>query len=386
MAEPKRDKGEKKMAGREVFGTQEIQAVMDVLKRGVLFRYGFPHERQGVFTVINFEKAFSGYMGSKYALGVSSGSAALKVALEALNLPQGKEVLTPCFTFVATIEAIEEAGLKPVLCEIDDTFNISPKDIRKKITKDTVAIVPVHMMGTAARIDEIMDIARENKLKVVEDTCQSTGACLKGKKLGTFGDMGCFSFDYVKVMTTGEGGIVITDNEHLYHQADWYHDHGHPHLPDTARGEEKRARKGFNFRMNEIQGALGQVQLKKLDYIISRQQENKQAIKSQIQDIDGLEFRRILDNDGDISTFLTFLLSNRDKAEKFKERMKKYGTVPATLNYWHFMANIEIAGGNFPESEDILSRSVSLEISTNMEKRVIEQAIDAIKKSARDVN
>jgi len=138
--------------------------------------------------------------------------------------------------------------------------------------------------------------------------------------------------------------------------------------------------------MNEIQGALGQVQLKKLDYIISRQQENKQAIKSQIQDIDGLEFRRILDNDGDISTFLTFLLSNRDKAEKFKERMKKYGTVPATLNYWHFIANIEIAGGNFPESQDILSRSVSLEINTNMEKHVIEQTIDAIKKSARDVN
>jgi len=373
------------MAGREVFGKEEMEAVTDVLRRGVLFRYGFPKERENVFTVSNFEKSFSSYAGSKYALGVSSGSSALKVALEALNLPRGKEILTPCFTFVATIEAIEEAGFKPVLCDIDETFNISPEDIRRRITNNTVAIMPVHMMGAAAKIEEIMDIAKEKKLKVVEDTCQSTGASLKGKRLGTFGDLGCFSFDYVKVMTTGEGGIVVTDNAELYRQADCYHDHGHPHLPDTGRGDERRARKGFNYRMNEIQGALGIIQLKKLDYIVSRQRENKKKIKSGIRDIGGLEFRHLLDEEGEISTFLTFLLPGREKAEQFKDRMKAHGTVPATLNYWHFTANIEIAGGTFPKSEAILSRSVSLEIKTNMENEVIEKTVDSIRKSAKEV-
>ncbi|HNS32189.1 MAG TPA: DegT/DnrJ/EryC1/StrS family aminotransferase, partial [bacterium] len=192
-------------------------------------------------------------------------------------------------------------------------------------------------------------------------------------------------FDYVKVMTTGEGGIVVTDNAELYRQADCYHDHGHPHLPDTGRGDERRARKGFNYRMNEIQGALGIIQLKKLDYIVSRQRENKKKIKSGIRDIGGLEFRHLLDEEGEISTFLTFLLPGREKAEQFKDRMKAHGTVPATLNYWHFTANIEIAGGTFPKSEAILSRSVSLEIKTNMENEVIEKTVDSIRKSAKEV-
>jgi 8-amino-3,8-dideoxy-alpha-D-manno-octulosonate transaminase len=286
---------------------------------------------------------------------------------------------------VATIEAIEEAGFKPVLCEIDETFNISPEDIRRKTNSKTVAIMPVHMMGAAASIEEIMDFAREKKLRVVEDTCQSTGASLKGKKLGTFGDMGCYSFDYVKVMTTGEGGIVVTDCPELFRQADCYHDHGHPHLPATGRGDEKRARKGFNFRMNEIQGALGIVQLKKLDYIVSRQRENKKAIKDMISKTGGIEFRRLLDSEGDISTFLTLLLPDSERAAKFRDRMKHYGTVPATLNYWHFIANIEIAGGAFPKSEEILSRSVSLEIRTNMGEPEISRIADSIQKSSKDV-
>lgn len=373
------------MAGREVFGAEEKEAVLEVLSRGVLFRYGFPEERGGVFKVRQFEEAFSSYAGSKYSLGVSSGSSALKVALEALDLPRGKEVITPCFTFVATIEAIEEAGFKPVLCEIDETFNLSPEDVKQKITKDTAALVPVHMMGASARINEIMEIAQERKLRVVEDACQSTGASFKGRKLGTFGDMGCFSFDYVKVMTTGEGGMVTTNNEQLYKQADFYHDHGHPHLPDTGRGDEKRARKGFNYRMNEIQGALGIVQLKKLDYIVARQRENKKKIKAEIENAGGLKFRHILDEQGDISTFLTFLLPDKAKAERFRDKMKECGVAPATLNYWHFTANIEIAGGAFPKSEEILSRSISLEIKTNMEESLIDRITESVKSTAEKI-
>lgn len=373
------------MAGREVFGEEEIKEVVDVLKRKVLFRYGFDKERDGIYKVKEFEDEFKKYIGSKYALGVSSGSAALKVALESLNLPKGKEIITQCFTFVATVEAIEESGFKPVLCEIDRSLNIDIKDIERKITKDTVCIMPVNMMGCSGKIDEIIKLAKSENLKVIEDNCQSTGASYKGKKLGTFGDIGCFSFDYVKIMTTGEGGMLVTDNEEIYKQADYYHDHGHPHIPNLPRGEEKRMRKGFNFRMNEIQGALGIVQLKKLPEIIKKQKENKKKIEDGIKDINGIEFREIPDTEGDIATFLTFYLPTKEKTDKFKEKMKENGVSPAILNYWHFIANIEIAGGNFPQSKDILEKMVSIEIKTIMEENEISKIIDVIRKVARQI-
>ncbi len=373
------------MAGRELFGKEELEQVQEVLKTGILFRYGFDKERNEVFKVRDFEREFAGYIKAGFALGVSSGSAALRVALEAFNMPKGKEILTPCFTFVATIEAIEEAGFRPVLCDIDETFNISPEDIKKKLTKNTVCILPVHMMGSAANMTSINDIAKENGLKVLEDACQCTGATLNGKKVGTFGDAGCFSFDYVKIMTTGEGGMVVTDNEALYKQADFYHDHGHPHLAGVGRGDERRARKGFNYRMNELQGALGLAQLKKLDAIIARQRANKKAIKEAIQNAGGVEFRRFSDEDGEIATFLTLLFAGSEKAEKVKAVLKENGVTPATLNYWHFMANIEIAGGKFPASREILDRSVSLEIKTVMEQDVIDRTVEALKKAVEAV-
>jgi len=373
------------MAGRELFDEEEIREVIDVLKRKVLFRYGFDKEREGIYKVKEFEDKFKEFIGSKYALGVSSGSAALKVAIESLNLTKGKEIITQCFTFVATIEAIEESGFKPVLCEIDDSLNMDISDLEKKITKDTCAIIPVNMMGCSGKIDKIIEIAKSKNLPVIEDNCQSTGASYFGKKLGTFGDIGCFSFDYVKVMTTGEGGMIVTDNEEIYKQADYYHDHGHPHLKDKNRGEEKRMRKGFNFRMNELQGALGIAQLKKLPEIIRKQKENKKKIKEGIKDIKGIVFRNIPDPEGEIATFLTFYLPTKEKTEKFKEKMKNLGVNPAILNYWHFIANVEIAGGNFPKTKDILERMVSIEIKTIMEEKEISKIIDVIKKVAKEI-
>jgi 8-amino-3,8-dideoxy-alpha-D-manno-octulosonate transaminase len=245
--------------------------------------------------------------------------------------------------------------------------------------------MPVHMMGSAAKMDGILDIAKENNLRVLEDACQCTGASLNGKKVGTFGDAGCFSFDYVKVMTAGEGGMVVTDNEDLYKQAEFYHDHGHPHLSGVGRGEERRARKGFNYRMNELQGALGLAQLRKLDAIIARQKENKKAIKQEIQNTSGIGFRHLPDEKGEIATFLTLLLADKEKADKVKGVLKENGVTPATLNYWHFEANIEIAGGSFPASKSILDRSVSLEIKTVMGQDVIDRTVDALKKAVRAV-
>jgi len=371
------------MPGREMYGEEEIQEVVEVLRRKVLFRYGFDRERQGVFKTAEFERAFASFVGTKYALGVSSGSAALKVALEALNLPKGGEVIAPCFTFVATIEAIEEAGLTPVLCEVDASLNMDPVDLERRITSRTVAVMPVHMMGNACRMDRIMEVARQRNLKVIEDACQATGTSYHGRRAGTFGDAGCFSFDYVKVMTTGEGGMVVTGSEEVYRQADRYHDHGHPHLPGVARGREPRERRGFNYRMSELQAALGIVQLRKLDEVIHRQKENKKAIKESLRTVSGVSFRDLPDEEGEIATFLTFYAPRKEQAEAVRAKMNELGVAPAVLDYWHFAANIASCGGDFPVTRDLLERSVTIEIQALMDTAQVEKVSTVLVAAAK---
>jgi len=240
------------MAGAELIGQEEIKEVVEILETGVLMRYGFDAQRKGMFKVREFEEAFAKYCGTNYALGVTSGSAALKVALTALDIGPGDDVLAPAFTFLATYEAVMEVGAITIMVDIDETLNLDPKEIAKKKTPYTKAVIPVHMCGSAACIDTILEEARKHKLLVLEDNAQGCGASFKGKKLGAFGDMGCFSFDYVKTVTTGEGGMVITNNKDLYHRAEWYHDHGHDHNPKVSRALEGRTILGFNYRMNEL--------------------------------------------------------------------------------------------------------------------------------------
>ena len=164
------------MAGAELIGKEEIKEVMDVLKTGVFARYAFDKERQGIWKVRDFETAFAKYCGAKYALGVTSGSAALKIALTALDVGPGDEVICPAFTFMATYEAVLEVGAIPVMGDIDDTLNLDPDDIPNKLTPRTKAVIPVHMCGAPARIDRIMKAARKHKLLVLEDNAQGLGA------------------------------------------------------------------------------------------------------------------------------------------------------------------------------------------------------------------
>ena len=267
------------MPGYEVIGQEEQDEILDALSRKVLFRYEFDEQRKGVYKVEEFERAFAAYCGVRHALAVSSGSAALRVALASLGIGPGDEVITQGFTFVATWEAIMEAGAIPVFAEIDDTFCLDPKEIEKKISPRTRAVMPVHMCGGQANITDIMEVADRLKIPVIEDTAQACGGSFNGKALGTFGKIGTFSFDSVKTMTTGEGGMVITDDRGLFVRASEYHDHGHDHDPGVGRGLERRSFPGFNFRMMELQGALGLAQLKKLDSVIlARQRENKERI------------------------------------------------------------------------------------------------------------
>lgn len=331
------------MPGNELIGKEEMKEVMDVLETGVLMRYEFDEQRKGIYKVQEFEQAFAEYLGARYALGVTSGSAALKVALTALDVGPGDEVIVPAFDFIATYEAVLEAGAIPVMTDIDDSLNLDPKAIEERITPYTRAVIPVHMCGASAKIDDILTVSKKYNLSVLEDNAQACGGSYRGKKLGTFGDMGILSFDYYKTITTGEGGMVITNDKGLYERSDWYHDHGHDHNPDVGRALEGRSILGFNYRMNEFQGAVGLAQLRKLDYIVGEQKKNKAIIKEALGRIDGVGFRQLFDPEGDTATFLGFNFPDEPATKKFQEALKKEGvdTIYYKDNAWHYAPNWE---------------------------------------------
>ncbi len=265
------------------------------------------------------------------------------MALAALGIGPGDEVITQGFTFVATFEAIIEAGAVPIPAEIDSTLNLDPEDFERKITEKTKAVIPVHMLGSPARIQEILEIARKNNIKVIEDTAQALGAAVGGKKLGTWGDMGTFSFDFYKTITTGEGGMVITNDRELYQRASEYADHGHDHNPEVSRALEGRRFLGFNYRMNELQGAIGLAQLSKLDDMIQRQYQNQALIRETLESCESVEMRTLPENGKDSYSHLCFFLPDAEKAVQFHQAITQKGmsAIYFKNNYWHFLPNWE---------------------------------------------
>ncbi len=327
------------MPGFEIFGEEEKKEILDVLDTGVLFRYEFLDQRKGVFKVRQFEEHFAKYCGAGYAQAVTSGTTALKLALTALGIGPGDEVITQGFTFVATWEAILEVGALPVFTEVDATLNMDPLDLRKKITEKTKCIIPVHMLGAQAKIREIVAIAKEYAIPVLEDTAQAAGARIQGKHLGTFGDCGTFSFDSVKTMTTGEGGMVITDDQQMWQTMSEYHDHGHDHKVNPGgRGGEGRRFIGSNYRMMELQGAIGLAQLAKLDVMIVAQQRNKTILKEAALAIPGVTFRELVDPAGDSATHLVFSMSDKEHCQRVNATLKKegFGAINFSENSWHY--------------------------------------------------
>lgn len=399
------------MPGFEIFGEEEKKEIMDVLDTGVLFRYEFNEQRQGIFKVKEFEEKFASYCGSGYGQAVTSGTAALKVALMALGIGPGDEVITQGFTFVATWEAILEVGAIPVFSEIDLTLNMDPVDLESKITANTKCIIPVHMMGTAARIQEIVKIAEKHNIPVLEDTAQAAGAHVGGQRLGSFGKCGTFSFDSVKTMTTGEGGMVITDDAELWNTMSEYHDHGHDHAVNPGgRGGEGRRFIGFNYRMMEIQGAIGLAQLAKLDSMIVAQRKNKSRLKEALTSIKGVNFRHQVDEQGDSATFLAFILQDKEHCSKVSNSLSKSGFGPINFseNTWHFypkwehllegktMTNSDypFKDGNgkkrvvydpdgLPQSCALLDRTLVFPISIKMDESKITAMTEAIQKAAQ---
>ncbi len=261
------------MPGFELFSDKERKEVHDVLDSGVLMRYGFDGMRNGHWKAKELERALEAQFDVKHAQLVSSGTAAVSVALAIAGIGAGDEVIMPTFTFVASFEAIMMLGAVPVLVDIDNTLTVDPVAVRKAITPKTKAIMPVHMCGSMANLDAIKAICDEHNLILVEDACQAIGATYNGKALGSIGDVGCFSFDFVKTMTCGEGGAVITNNSDYAQYADHYSDHGHDHV-GSDRGAETHPFLGYNFRISELNAAVGLAQVRRLPEFIAIQRKN----------------------------------------------------------------------------------------------------------------
>ncbi|MDX1472477.1 MAG: DegT/DnrJ/EryC1/StrS family aminotransferase, partial [Flavobacteriaceae bacterium] len=327
------------MPGFERFGNDERKEVNDVLKTGVLMRYGFEGMREGHFKAKELEELIQSIFKVKHAHVLSSGTAAVTTALAVAGVGHGDEVIMPSFTFVATFEAIISVGAIPIVVDIDDTLTLDPKAVEAAITDKTKAIMPVHMCGSMAQLDKLASLCLKHNLVLIEDACQAIGGTYQGKALGTIGDLGCFSFDYVKTVTCGEGGAVITDNDKFAKLANQFTDHGHDHKGQD-RGAEKHPHLGFNFRLSELNAAVGVAQFKKLSEFLDVQKTNYQIIKESLQSIPQLEFRRVPEGGVENYGFLNFFLPNYKTAAKVAAHFKECG-IDGCFHYydnnWHYV-------------------------------------------------
>ena len=396
------------MPGYEFFGKEERKHVNDVLETGILMRYGFDGPRKGIWKAKELEEAICQTFGCKHVQLVSSGTAALTTAMSALGIGYGDEVILPSFTFVASFEAVLSVGAVPVFVDVDDTLTLSPDAVKKAITPKTKCIMPVHMCGSMADMDALQKICKEHKLILLEDACQSIGATYKGKKLGTIGDAGTFSFDFVKTITCAEGGAVMTNREDVYISSDGYSDHGHNHK-GIDRGADLHPFIGYNFRISELHAAVGIAQKKKLNNFLAIQKKNHTTLKNALASIPEITFRRIPDEDGDSCTFLSWFLPTEDAARAVVAEFKAQNILAGNFywydNNWHYVrkwdhlknavtlnslhpdlkaAVIHHSTKNFAASDAILGRCISTAIgltwSDEQLKTKCEQLVNVIKK------
>ncbi len=356
--------------GSRWIGREEWEEIRDLMESGHLFRYGSLDDPSFKHKVYSFEKEFAAQVGVRYALATSSGTGALFCALKALGIGADDEVIVPAYTFIATYSSVIFAGGVPVLAEIDESLNISPEDIERRITKRTKAIMPVHMLGSPADMEPILGLAERSGLPVVEDVCQANGGSYRGRKLGSIGKVGTFSLNIFKTVTAGDGGVVTSDDEEVYRRAFGFHDQGHSPLRSGAE-VGRRSELGMNFRMNELTGAVALAQTRKLDRIIEELRVKKRLFKESIGDIEGMRFRRLNDPDGDCGTLCTVIF---DSPERSARVSRKLGTMTVDRSGWHVYSNMEHLNrflrqkgrphgeGAYPRTDDILSRAINLSV------------------------
>jgi len=327
------------MPGFELFGDAERKELNDVLDNGVLMRYGFDGMRNGHWKAKELEQELESQLQVKHAQLVSSGTAAVSVALASAGIGTGDEVIMPAFTFVASFEAIMMLGAIPILVDIDDTLTLDPKAVEKAITSKTKAIMPVHMCGSMADMDALVRICQQHSLVLIEDSSQATGATYHDKPLGSIGDLGCLSLDFVKIITAGEGGAVLTNNEKYFFNSDHFSDHGHDHVGQD-RGAESHPFLGYNFRISELHAAVGLAQLRRLEEFVAIQKKNYTILREALSEISELTFRTVPIGGEESYSFLSFFLPDLDSARKASNTLKENG-VDGCFHYydnnWHFI-------------------------------------------------
>lgn len=356
--------------GRSWIGSEERASLLEVIESGHLFRYGSAEDPAFRRKVHTFEQELAALAGTRHAVATTSGSASLLTALLALGIGPGDEVIVPAYTFVATYSSVIFSGGVPVLAEVDDTLNLDPADIERRITPRTKAILPVHMLGNACDMEPILALAARHGLAVIEDACQALGGSYRGRRLGSLGRVGCYSLNIFKTITAGDGGAIVTSDAELYRRAFAIHDQGH--LPSRL-GVEVGARSilGMNFRMNELTGAVALAQLRKLDRLLATLRAKKARFKAAIGDVPGIRFRRLPDPQGECGTLCTVLFDDPGRAARVARAL---GTTTVDHSGWHVYANMEHVDrwlaehglphgkGSYPRTDDILSRAINLSV------------------------
>jgi len=394
------------MPGFELFGDKERMEVQNVLDSGVLMRYGFDAMRNGHWKALELEQGLAKRMQTPYAHAVSSGTAALTVALASADIGAGDEVIMPTFTFVASFESILALGAVPVLVDIDDTLTLKPEAVEKAITPKTKVVMPVHMCGSMADLNALKAICEANDLLLLEDACQAIGGTYHGKPLGSIGDLGCFSFDYVKTITCGEGGALITNNKAYYENAHKYSDHGHDHIGNN-RGAEEHPFLGYNFRISEMNAAVGVAQLARLDDFLAIQKRNYTLLREALSQIPEVVFRTVPEGGEENYSFLNFFMPSGELAQIAHQELIEAGVDGCFYwfdNNWHYYRKWEhltdrkslgklpkdvveslpdYSKADFSESDQWMSRNISCLIKLGWTEEEVKirakQMADAIK-------
>ncbi len=310
--------------GSQFYDHHEQDLADEAISTHGLFRWYGPEGRPQPTKVATFEKEFAKLLGVKYVLGVTSGTAALHIALTALGVGPGDEVILPAWTWYSCYYAILMTGALPVFAENDDSFTIDPQDLERKITPLTKAVMVVHLFGSPCNMDAVMEVARRHNIKVLEDSAQCAGGRYKGKRTATIGDMGIFSFQLHKMITAGEGGAVVTNDPLLYERAVRFHDLGLLRPPTQAQVGQGAMPyfMGLNYRMNEMTGAVMLAQVRKLDRILAEQRRRGGYVIERVSRIPGIKMRRSNDWNGELHLTIDLLLSSQELRDQFLKAMK----------------------------------------------------------------
>lgn len=382
-------------------GQEEIDELIKVISARDLFKIngGLQESKQ-------VEAMLSEKIGTTYPIFMTSGHAALLTALTAMGVGPGDEVIVPAYTYISTALAVVGAGAMPVIAEVDETLTISPEDIKKKITKHTKAIMPVHIQGFPCNMDAIMEIAKENNLMVLEDACQSDGGSYKGKRLGTIGDAGAFSFNYFKIVSSGEGGALLTDNRIIFERSLIYHDSGAvAFFGDQKKGFTTEGFCGSEYRSNELCAAVMRVQLTRLDGILADLRKNKKYMMNALEGV--CKFAPSNDIEGDCGTTIAIQFETEAEARAFVDSnkvhsgmpidsgrhvyrnwepiMEKRGAFNPLMDPFKMEANKDIVpdyrADMCPKTLDILSKVVYINVNPDETKEQMDERIEIIKKA-----